>query len=674
MKITTCSLIFLLLFAVACNFSHNHKDSQFQNTITPFSLLQSTENANLDSLLQLAATSLPDTNLAYLYFDIGTILEDSEFEKAKEYFLKLNHLSEQLDWNKGRYLYAGAFANILIREGFADSAVVILQSAIDMAKHLNNEVWTSSLILSEGNAYFIKDWYETALSCYMEALPVIERRNDLKCLENIYYMMSQLYREINAIEKAIIYGEKAIALNAEDPFAFFALAYAYSSANQQEKAKGYYEEALRLSTLQDNIYIKGAIYYLLGKDALMVFDLERAEQYAQQALEINQQFGAGSYVSDLILLSKVELAKSNYDKSEDYIREALQIAIELDELKEKWYCYMILSELAVAQNKFRENMQYWNELNTIENAIAIKTTLSAAEEMQAKYETEKKELEIERQHSVIARANLQRWLLAAGIAIFAIIAVLLWNMLRLRNRSNRTLDERNHALDEMNATKDKFFSIISHDLKNPAVAQRDAIRILFDQAAQWDTASLHDYYGKLLRSADHHVELLYELLGWAQLQTKRMTCEPKPFDFELELRSDLALTTKMAEDKGVGMVAEIPPDTVITADAGMITTVVRNLLTNAVKFTSSGGTVTLSVVAAPNGKFTISVTDTGVGMTDEERQNIFRIDRQHTRRGTSGETGTGLGLIVCRELLEKHETTLHIESEVNKGSRFWFEL
>ena len=283
------------------------------------------------------------------------------------------------------------------------------------------------------------------------------------------------------------------------------------------------------------------------------------------------------------------------------------------------------------------------------------------------YEISKRELEIELQKQIIARVTTQRRLLAAGITVFAIIAALLWQMLRLHHR-------RNLALVETNATKDKFFSIISHDLKNPAIAQRDAIRTLFDHAVQWDAATLREYYSKLLRSADNHVELLFNLLGWAQLQTKRMTCQPEPFNIEQELRFELTLASKMAEDKDISLITEIPPDTIVTADAGMIVTVVRNLLTNAVKFTPAGGTVTLSVIAPLNGKFTVSVSDTGVGMSDEERQNIFQLDRPHTCRGTSGETGTGLGLIVCRELLEKHGTTLQIESAKGKGSRFWFEL
>jgi signal transduction histidine kinase len=318
--------------------------------------------------------------------------------------------------------------------------------------------------------------------------------------------------------------------------------------------------------------------------------------------------------------------------------------------------------------------EYIVKMRELQSSWSSKNYQSAIRDMEVKYETEKKEHEIERQQGVISRQNMQRALLAGGIAVFAVFVGLLWYMLRLRTRRNRALTERNDTLSEMNATKDRFFSIISHDLKNPAVAQRDAIQMLVKNARLWDVDTLSEYYDELLKSADGQVQLLYNLLGWAQLQTGRMTCRPAPFDLVQELRSDIGILRKMAEDKGIRFEVDFPSDAIVTADAGMISVVVRNLLTNAVKFTPFGGSVSLSASSPLKGKCTVTVSDTGVGMTAEELHDIFRLDLHQNRRGTSGETGTGLGLIVCRELLEKHATTLHIESRENDGSKFWFEL
>jgi signal transduction histidine kinase len=151
----------------------------------------------------------------------------------------------------------------------------------------------------------------------------------------------------------------------------------------------------------------------------------------------------------------------------------------------------------------------------------------------------------------------------------------------------------------------------------------------------------------------------------------------------------------MAENKGVAFTATIPGDALVTADGNMMATVVRNLLTNAVKYTPAGGTVALTVTpvaynvtttddtspASASGnehehsrRYVITVSDTGTGMSREQISNLFRLDSSRSQPGTAGEPGTGLGLIVCRDLLDKHGATLHIESEPGKGSRFWFEL
>ena len=291
--------------------------------------------------------------------------------------------------------------------------------------------------------------------------------------------------------------------------------------------------------------------------------------------------------------------------------------------------------------------------------------------MEAKYETEKKEREIERQQSVIARQNMHRWLLAGGIAFSAVFLALLLYTLRLRNRSNR-------ALSDMNATKDKFFSIISHDLRNPAEAQRKAIRTLVDNAQRWDAGTLAGYYNDLLKSADDEVELIYNLLGWAKVQTGRLTCTPETL-LLTDVLPKISLIRKMAGDKDVNLHIQHPANALITCDSNIISTVIRNLLTNAVKFTPAGGDVMLDISLKAGetgeaGKYVISVSDTGTGMTTGQIASLFRLDSTHSRPGTAGETGSGLGLIVCRDLLEKHGITLHVESEAGKGSRFWFEV
>ena len=228
---------------------------------------------------------------------------------------------------------------------------------------------------------------------------------------------------------------------------------------------------------------------------------------------------------------------------------------------------------------------------------------------------------------------------------------------------------RNRILAEMNTIKDKFFSIISHDLKNPAIAQRNALKTLMTCADKWDANTISDYSQKLYQSADELVEFLKNLLNWAQIQTKRETYRPASFNLVESLQRDINIIKTMAENKNITFQTQLPEEAVITGDENMIITVIRNLLANAVKFTASGGTITLDIAGD-----CVSVTDTGIGMSPEQMRNLFRIDAAHSQQGTAGEKGTGLGLIVCKEMLEKHGSALHVECAEGKGCRFWFEI
>jgi len=660
----------LLFFLTGCNPKDNNdcKSTQKFSTIdTPANF--HSEDKRLDSLLHLISTIPKDTNLALIYGEIGEMYEDSDFEKAKEFYSKMGNLSKQLEWNQGRYLFAISMAHILTRQGIVDSAIIINLQALELAMEEKNEIWMGKIAYSLGNTYLVKQWYETALNYYMEALAIFENNKDMERLASVYFQLGLLYSDIDAVDKAIEFGEKALELCPDDPYSLLGLAKAYSSIHQYEKSNKYLEEALRLSILQNNLYLMGLIYYPLGENSLMVFDLDKAEMYCLKALEVNRQIGnKAAYCGALGILSKVEELKGNFTQAEKHIKEVLMIVNELDNLSGKNFCYMVLSELSIAQNRFKENIHYWKELELVKNRISSLITLRAAGEMGVKYETTKKELEIERQRQVIKRQNLQRNLLSGGIAICFILFVSFWYMFHLRNR-------RNHILEELNATKDRFFSIISHDLKNPALAQRDALQLLMDNADVWDENTVKKIYQELLKTADGQVSLLYNLLNWAQVQTGGMPYQPVPFDIAAELRkTDISLLYNMASRKNIDLAIEIPDAAIITGDVNMLTTVVRNLLTNAIKFTGSGGKVTLLVKPKDNNKYIISITDTGTGMTEEQLNSLFHLGEQKSKKGTAGEKGSGLGLIVCKELLEKHGTSLHVECKINEGCSFWFEI
>ena len=264
---------------------------------------------------------------------------------------------------------------------------------------------------------------------------------------------------------------------------------------------------------------------------------------------------------------------------------------------------------------------YLNKFRDINKSLVMGGGIQQQiDNFQTKYETLEQQLEIERQQTEIERQKARLLLSVGGLIALLLLLAMLVYIVMLRTR-------RNHQLAEINAIKDKFFSIISHDLKNPVIAQRDALHTLADLVHQLDTNTLADYLRKVVKSADGLADLLKNLLDWAKIQTGRERFNPLPFNLVSFLLPDITLVRNMAERKEIDFEVQSPPSAIVTADANMLVTVVRNLMTNAIKFTAAGGKVSLQI-SESNGKYSITVSDTGLGMAPEQVQNLFRIDRQ----------------------------------------------
>ena len=632
------------------------------------------KNHRLDSLLALLPTSGADTTTALLYLDIGQEYEDTgEKEKAREYYLKLKRLSKSLNFYYGYFQYASRYTDILIKDGYYDSIIIISNEALVLAQKMENRQEETIAKLNLGNGYNMKGYYETALNHYFDALRYYEEVRDSSSIGHLYSLLQTVYWDMKRFENAVVYGEKAVALLRHDkrPYLYsmslLNLANTYSDMHppQYAKAKESLDKALQIAKENGYLYVE-VIAYLNYCDILRQnIQLDKQEEYARRALKMAIEMNDPEILA--IAQSNLGYASyhnGHYDEAENWINQGLALALKYDFKKTIRDTYKQLADLSHARHDYRAALTYAQNANSIDNLIVTSEILRFTEEVKIKYETEKKEFEIARQQAVISRQNILRAVLSGGLALTVIILILLWWLLRLRIK-------RNHALAEMNATKDKFFSIISHDLKNPAIAQRNALQMLIDHRGTLDSESLTQYYAELLQSADGQVELLYNLLNWAQAQTGRMPYVPTIFDFAEAIRSETALIRNMAERKDVKLTVQIPDDAVIKGDRNMLTTVVRNLLTNAVKFTPKGGEVSLDIISADSG-YLVSINDTGTGMNDEQLRDLLRIDSRQSKPGTVGEQGSGLGLIVCKELLEKHGCKLNAESVPGKGSRFWF--
>jgi PAS domain S-box-containing protein len=245
------------------------------------------------------------------------------------------------------------------------------------------------------------------------------------------------------------------------------------------------------------------------------------------------------------------------------------------------------------------------------------------------------------------------------------------------NAQTENLKEVNAELQKLNATKDKFFSIIAHDLKNPfnaIISLSDFLTKDFNLMPDNEKLELV----KLINiSSENAYSLLENLLQWARTQTDRIKYNPQPLELNPIIEENFKFHKINSDRKNIKLEQEVDDDLMVYADKNMVNLVLRNLLSNAVKFTNINGLI--KVIAKKINKensstVEISVKDNGVGIEKEYLEKLFRIDEHHSTSGTTGETGTGLGLIVCKEFIRKNSGDIHVESEKGKGSTFIFTL
>jgi signal transduction histidine kinase len=231
------------------------------------------------------------------------------------------------------------------------------------------------------------------------------------------------------------------------------------------------------------------------------------------------------------------------------------------------------------------------------------------------------------------------------------------------------LEEANEKLKETNNTKDKLFSVIAHDLRGPFTTLLGFSSLLKENVKQYDTRQIETMLTHINSAARNAFALLENLLTWARAQNKQLDFDPQNLDIHKIIWDISDIMKSMAEIKDITINTLSKEGCTILADENMLKTILRNLISNAIKFTHPGGKIAISAIQT-NEETRISVSDNGVGMTDEIKKSLFSLHTDAPSLGTANEKGTGLGLIISKEFAEKHGGRIEVESSPGYGSVF----
>lgn len=237
----------------------------------------------------------------------------------------------------------------------------------------------------------------------------------------------------------------------------------------------------------------------------------------------------------------------------------------------------------------------------------------------------------------------------------------------------KELEISRQKLEEEIVSKDKFFSIISHDLKNPLSVIMSTVDFLDVEYDYFSDKERKELIKLIKNSAKNTYDLLEGLLNWSRARLGSFQYNPQKTDLFVVLLKVLQLFKESASLKKISLVNNFKMDLFITSDENMLELILRNLISNAIKFSPIGSNVIIDT-KSNNNEIVVSISDSGIGISEEDQQKLFKIGVHHTSVGTNNEPGTGLGLILCKELVEKHNGKIWVESELGKGSKFMFSL
>ncbi len=282
--------------------------------------------------------------------------------------------------------------------------------------------------------------------------------------------------------------------------------------------------------------------------------------------------------------------------------------------------------------------------------------------------------EFRQQTKIRAKVITVTMIVGYSIAIILLFFTLCSLIIHIKKREKAEIEVQKQAqeLSQLNATKDKFFSLIAHDLRNPFNNIQGLSELILSELQNKNYENIAEYADYIWQSSKKTFELLENLLEWAKIQTGRLEAYPEKFHILNIIRDNASLLNEIASKKEIEILIDEKTDPEVYADKNMIKTIIRNLITNALKFTPSKGKIKINI-NEENEFVRVGITDTGFGIQQEDLPKLFKINVNNTIKNKE-ERGSGLGLILCKELVEINKGEIFVESEVGKGSTFYFTI
>lgn len=607
---------------------------------------------NADSLFSLSTEAITYSkelnykkghSLALL--GLGDYFSDKgDFDQA---ILHYGNAAMLVDKNSDSKLYLNIQNNLAGEYGYKGDYAVALElylDGVEMAEKYKNKRMFSILNENIAILYSSQKDYQQALVFYKKVKKVNEEIGDEILSAETTSNMASLYAEMGELEYAMFNVNSSIAVFEKHKIMDW-LAYAY-----EIKGKTY---------LKQKKY-KWALHWYHQSEML-----HKSIDDTRQ--EINLLNGmAETYFS----LEKDSLSQTYATKAFDYSN-----SINFKEGIKK--CAKTLYKIHKNKGHFEAALQYHETFQKVLDTLSRAENQTSLSMLKTKtqYTKQKEEWRLENQKNLAKQRNYV-YIAIVILLIFLAVTILIRRSEKIQRKLNtelnvkqNDLEKRENELQEINTTKDKLFSIIGHDLRGPIGAFQGLLQMF--KEGEMNQKEFMTFIPKLRNDIDNISFTLNNLLSWGQSQMNGLITAPSSVSINALVNENIRLLSEIAQNKSIQLISRLPENTMAWTDGDQIDIVIRNLISNALKFTPESGIVTVEAIEK-NDYWEIAVRDTGIGIEQETKEKIFKANEAVTTYGTNNEKGTGLGLSLCKEMIEKNNGSIWVESIPNKGTSFYF--
>ncbi len=582
-------------------------------------------------------------------------------------------------------------ASIYENMGKFDLALEGFEDVVKLCDETGNLRHKASALNNIGNIFYEKGFYNKAQEYYFQSLKTKEQQNDDRGASSTMLNIGTTFYHLKNYQRAGEFTRQSLAIaeklgdKRQIGRCLMGLGDIALMTNQPQ-ATEYYEKARQIS--EELSYIPLLINTLegLGSVATTNKDYEKAKYYYNIALNTAIKIKQTKVESKLnYLLGKTYLSLGRYNEAQSHIYKSLKFADENNINDIKRTCHNLLAEMFTLKGDYKMALKHKDLFQIYNDSLVNDQNKREAEEMLFTYrlESEKKSMEMEqRQRDMVSEAQSKAQknvilVLIIGLVLMAILAAIIYRsyiakqrMNSLLTRQKQIIEDQNIKLQEFNDGKDKFFGIMAHDLKGSFNSIIGFSKLMKEEMPHYTAQELTEMADAIYLSANNTFKLLENLIEWSKTKIGVASFEPILINFTDFAAKNRHQWESNTEAKDITLnIAIDHKSTSIYADKDMLGSILRNLVSNAVKFSPRGGVVTISASKTDNGN-EIMVADTGIGMTQESIDDLFNIGKVKSLPGTEREMGTGLGLLLSFEFVKRHNGRIKIESQIGKGSTF----